>query len=557
MKVYKQKLKEIIKKELGDIDIAFSIPPNSKLGDLALPCFPFAKALKKNPIEIANVLKESLTEEKYIEKIEVKGGFLNIFFNKAMYIEEVINNIKTKKNTYGSGFTGKGENALIEHTSINPNASPHIGRARNALIGDTAVRLLKFEGYNVDTHYFVNDVGKQIAMLVLGAKDNDDITFADLLNVYVDINSKVKENPQLEKEVFDLLYAFENGDEDVQKQFRKIVNICIDGQTNILAKLGIKYDNFQYESDYIFNNRTNEVLQQLQKTGKLFEDAEGRLVLDENGYNLPVKEPVFVLTRKDKTSLYPLRDLAYTIDKLSMNNKNNIIVLGEDQKTYHKQLSAALDILGYDSPASVHYSFVLLTEGKMSTRNGAVVLLEDFMKEAVERVKKRMIENNKKVDEYIAESIAYGAVKYAILKVDKEKNVTFNWESALNFEGDSGPYLQYSYARINSIIKKYGKELPSSAHLSLLKTEVEYELVKELGNFENVVKKAIKEFSPNVIANYIYSVTKKFSSFYHECNVLNADSEELKKARLILISSVKTVLSNAFSLLGIETVDYM
>lgn len=557
MEKYQKQITDLIKKELPVSKIVITKPPNSKLGDLSLPCFSFAKELKKNPAEIANELKDKIGNLYFIDRIKVTGGYLNFFFNRSVITEDIINEIRRKEDAYGSSMSGKGKKALIEHTSINPNASPHIGRGRNALIGDVIVRLLRFEGYEVDVQYFVNDIGKQIAMLVLGAKDIPDITFENLLNIYIDINNRVKETPELENEVFDLLYKFENGDEEVRAEFRKIVNICITGQTEIFAKLDIKYDTFQYESEYIFDNKTDEILAELKKTGKLFEDPDGRLVLNQEEYNLPLKAPYFVLTRKDKTSLYPLRDIAYTIDKIKANSEKNFVVLGEDQKLYFKQISAALDLLNYKSPSSVHYSFVLLSDGKMSTRNGAVVLLEDFMKEAVHKSLDHMRANKEKIDEKIAQAIAYGAVKYAILKVGNEKNVTFDWETALSFEGDSGPYLQYSYARINSIFKKYGSELPANIDLKVLKEESEFELVKELGNFENVVSKALEESKPNLLANYVYGLTRKFSTFYHECSVLNAENEEVKKARLALLDAVRQVIKNCLSLLGIDVVEYM
>ena len=213
----------------------------------------------------------------------------------------------------------------------------------------------------------------------------DHVSFKDLLDLYIEINNELKENPELENDVFSLLYKLENGDQEIRLQFRDLVNICINGQTSILRALGIEYDAFDYESDYLFNHRLNEILEALKNTNDLEEDSEGRFVLNQSNYNLPMKAPYLVLTRKDKTSLYPLRDIAYTIDKVKKNHDINIIVLGEDQKLYFKQIAAALDLLGLTPPEVVHYSFVLLAEGKMATRNGTVVLLEDFMEEAYEK----------------------------------------------------------------------------------------------------------------------------------------------------------------------------
>jgi arginyl-tRNA synthetase len=321
--------------------------------------------------------------------------------------------------------------------------------------------------------------------------------------------------------------------------------------------LGIKYDTFDYESDYIYNNVTGWLLEEIRKTGRLEEDCEGRLVLSQEEYSLPMKAPYLVLTRKDKTSLYPLRDIAYTIDKIKANADMNIIVLGEDQKLYFRQVCSALDLLGYKTPDAVHYSFVLLSEGKMATRKGNVVLLEDFMKEAAAKASEEIAKRHGTSDDKTSRAIGYGAVKYAILRASNDKNVIFDWEQALSFEGDSGPYLQYSLARINSIFRKYGKELPQHIEFSVLQDPLEFDLAKELAHFPAAVRTALKGFNPHVIANYAYGLAKKFSTFYHDCPVLNSDREDLKTARLALIGAVRQVILNCFNLLGIEPVEIM
>lgn len=546
-------LANIVELDKEQINALIEIPPNSEMGDFAFPCFQLSKSLRKAPNVISQELKDKIELSDIINRVENVGGYINFFVNKAIYIENVLKDIQAKKEYYGSSMNGKGKKTLIEHTSINPNASPHIGRARNALIGDSLARLMKFEGYEVDVHYFVNDIGKQISMLLLGAKDKGNISFKDLLDIYVEINNKVKENPSLEKEVFDLLYKLENGDQETKDKFLNIVNICIKGQSDIFNELGIKYDSYDYESKYIWEKRTDEILEQLKKTGKLFEDEEGRYVLNLEEFNLSF----LVVTRADKTSLYPLRDIAYTIDKAKTNSDRNIIVLGEDQKLYFKQVKATVELLGYKAPDIVHYSFVLLTDGKMSTRNGTVVLLEDLMKEAVLKSSEEIQNRHNEVDVATSKSIAYGAVKYTILKTSNEKNVTFDWDSALSFEGDSSPYIQYSYARISSILRKYEKELPKNVNTGLLSTDIEFELIKELANFPNIIQRTVNDLSPHIIANYLYNLTKTFSAFYHECKVLNAESEELKEARLVLIDCARQVIKNSLNILGINEVEVM
>ena len=461
---FKKEIIKILEKETGIKEINLEIPPNPEMGDYAFPCFSLAKVYKKAPLQIAEELAKKIRLTNSISKIEVKGPYLNFFVNKEKLSSNVLKEI-IKNKDYGSLELGKGKKILVEHTSINPNASPHVGRARNALIGDSIVRILKLQGYKVETHYFVNDIGKQIAMLVLGAEGRKNITFDDLLKIYIDINKKVEEKPELEKEVFGLLNKLEKGDKKVKADFKKIVGICVKGQTKILSDMGIDYDKFDYESDYLWSKEIDEILNKLEKTGKLFTDEEGRKVLNQEGYNLSMKSPVLVLTRADGTSLYPLRDLAYHIDK---KKDESILVLGEDQKLYYQQTSAALSLLKHKVPRAVHYSFVLLQEGKMSTRKGNVVLLEEFMKEAFDKAKAEIKKRHGSVKDENARKIAYGAIKYAILKVSAEKNVIFNWEQALNFEGDSGPYLQYAYARICSIIDKYGGKIDENADFSLL-----------------------------------------------------------------------------------------
>ena len=555
-KLVANKIAEILDKDSSEIEKSIEKSPNLEMGDFSFPCFRLAKEFRKSPQDIARDIKEKLVADE-IEKVEVVSGYVNIFIKKDLYAQTVIEEIETKQYKYGSENVGEGKKALIEHTSINPNASPHIGRARNALIGDSIVKLLKFNNYEVETHYFVNDIGKQISMLLVGTKGKDNVTFDELLQLYIDINKEVKENKELEQEVFDNLNKLENGDEETIKSFRHIVQICIDGQRKIFAELGIHYDYFDYESDFILNGTVNEILKKLEETGKLFEAEDGRLAINQEEYKIPMKSPVLVVTRADKTSLYPLRDIAYSIYKANRNADKNIIILGEDQKLYFKQISAVLDLLGYQAPQAVHYSFVLLPDGKMSTRNGTVVLLEDFMKEILEKTKQELAKrNNGEIDEEKAKKIAYGAVKYTILKGSLEKNVIFDLEKSLSFDGDTSLYIQYNYARINSILNKANfAKMEKLTRFDLLKEPAEIELIQKLEEFKTIVSKVTEKLTPNLIANYVYELTKMFSSYYHDYSILNAETEELKNMRLQLINAIGIVTKTSLNLLGIDTVD--
>ena len=553
MDKFKEEIIKALKKEVK-ADIELEVPPKPELGDYAFPCFSLAKIYKKNPNEIASDLSKKIKKSKNIKEIKVIGPYVNFFINKDILGEGTLNRILKEKDNYGSSNFGKNKKLILEHTSINPNASPHVGRARNALIGDALAKILKFQKYNVEVHYYVNDIGKQISMLVLAARNEKNIQFNDLLKIYMNIAKKVAENEKLEKEVLLLLNKLENGDKKIINEFKKIVDISIKGQIKILSELNIKYDKFDYESSYLWSRKTHEALKLLEKTGKFFFDKDNRFVLDEKGFELGMKVPVLVLTRGDGTSLYPLRDIAYALD-IGTKGKN-IVVLGEDQKLYNEQINAALKLLEKKTRKAVYYSFVLLDEGKMSTRKGNIVLLEDFMSEALKKAGTELKQRYKKIDSKAAKVIGYGALKYGILKVSPEKNVIFNWQQALNFEGETAPYIQYAYARISSIIKKYKRQLPKKADFSLLDSKEEIELIKKLSAFPQIAEKTAVELRPNTIANYAYELAKQFNEFYHIHNILK-EEEKLKKARLLLISCVRQTLKNSLNLLGIDVLEKM
>jgi len=556
MERFADEIKKYLKKGLKVKDIFLSKPPSPEMGDYSFPCFSVAKQLKKDPNAIAQELCKKMNIGSWIKKIEIRGPYLNFFVNEKKLASYVLDKIQKEKNEYGSKNIGKGKKALVEHTSINPNASPHVGRARNAMIGDFIARLLKFQGYKPETHYLVNDVGKQIAILVLGSKDRKKISFDDLLKLYMKASKKA-ENKGFEQNSLELLKKLEQGDKKVRKMFRNIVETCIEGQKKIFGEMGIKYDYFDFESEYLWKKETAKVLKKLRKTGDVFTDEDGRNVLNQKDFKLAMKTPVLVLTRADGTSLYVLRDLAYHIEK-AKKAKTNIVVLGEDHKLYFQQLKAALSLLKIEAPRVVHYSFILLTEGKMSTRKGNLVLLEDFMKEAVAKAKKEIVKRHGKVKniERLAKIIGYGATKFSVLKVSPEKNVVFNWDSALNFEGESSPYVQYAHARICSILKKYRKRLEKKVDFSLLKKEEETALIKKLAEFPDIINKSTAELRPHHLAGYLVELSQRFNEFYHNCNILK-EEEQLKKARLLLADSVRQVLKNGLNILGIEAPDEM
>jgi len=566
----KQKIIKLLSKEISfpeeKIQDLLEVPPSSNLGDFSFPCFILASPVKddpmwenvekdffekKNPVEIAQHLVEKLNKElpRDIEKIEQKGPYVNFFINKQKLAQQII---KIKDN-YGKA--NQKQKILLEHTSVNPNASPHVGRTRNSIIGDSIYRILSFLGNKVERHYYVNDVSKQIAMLALVFKTTD--KFDDLLQKYVNINKKINDNPDLEKQVFALLHKFEHKDKKTKALFKRIVDTAVKGQKKLFKDFGIEFDFFDYESEYI--EESKHILKELEDTGKTFRDEHNRLILDQKLTPLitKMKSPVLVLSRSDGTGLYITRDLAYTIDKCKKGR--NILVLGEDQKLYFEQLAEALKLLGKPVPEVVHYSFVLLKGiGKMATRKGEVVLLEEFLDHAR---KKAEVEIKKRKTKGDPKKVAVAAVKYSMLRNENNKNITFDLNESLNFEGNTGPYLQYSYARASSIIrksKKAKKNKAKSKTSSKIKipelSSFEFELIKKINKFPELVKQAGKRFSPHLIATYSYELAKLFNEFYHKCKVIGSQEESF---RLKLVDAFRTTLKNSLFCLGIEVMEEM
>ena len=534
-----------------EIEKLIEIPPNTEFGDYSFPCFFLAGKLHENPSQIAIELREKIGNTSEIfEDIQTRGPYVNFFLNRKKLAMSLVVDVLSQKENFGKTNLGKAKKVVIEHTSINPNASPHVGRARNAIIGDSIVKLATFFNFKPEVHYYVNDVSKQIAMLVVAHSEN--LSFDKMLDAYIKISKKVEKSKKMEAKVFDELKKFEQGDKETLKNFQKITKTCLEGQIKILKRIGIDYDVFDFESSYI--DDAKNVLEKLSASKKLFKDKEGRFYLDQSDTQLKgmMKSPVLVLTRSDSTGLYPLRDLAYTIYKMSL-SENNIIVLGEDQKLYFLQLKEALSLLKENSPEVIHYSFILLnSQGKskkMSTRKGDVVLLEDFLDELIAKAEKEIKKRKTKGN---PEAVATAALKYKILKNSPNKSINFDVDEALNFEGDTGSYLLYSYARASSILKKAPKQ--KAFKISDLE-EKEIELVKKLSQFPEIVLGAYKSLNPSIISSYSYQLAQIFNEFYHTCKVIGSEQQE--SFRIALVQAFRQVLKNSLKLLGIETVEEM
>ena len=338
----------------------------------------------------------------------------------------------------------------------------------------------------------------------------DTVTFKDILKLYVQINEEASSDENIEKQVFNYLNELENGNEEIRNKFKKITDLCVNGQREIFDKMDIHWDIFTHESDFVFGSTTKDILDKLKEKGKLKEDENGRLYVDLTGYDIPTKSPVLVLTREDKTSLYPLRDIAYTIYKINRNSDNNILILGEDQEVYFKQIEATLDILGYKAPKLISYDFVLLDGDKMSTREGKLVLLEDFIEASINKLKNTFKEKGSDVSDEVVSTLAASCIKYCMLNVNRKKTVNFNLESATDFTGNSAIYLLYNYVRINSILNKANfKDINIDKYV--FNEKEEYSILNSLYDFPDVIDSAYKNSESVIICNYLYNLCGKFS----------------------------------------------
>lgn len=549
-----KKILEIINVDAEKIKI--EIPPKDEMGDYSIQCANLRNEEYTNPIEIANTIKEKFNDDECnFKEIKVMGPYINFYLDYDKFNSKTIKDIESNDN-YGSLNQGNNESLLIEHTSINPNAEPHIGRCRNSLIGDFMSNLYSFTGYKVERHYFINDIGKKIALLIIGIEKfglkNDD--FSSILDTYVKISNAAKEDESIDELAFDYLKEVESGNKEMIQRFKDITDKCVEGQLKIFDRLNIHFDVFTHESDFVYNNCLDDILKDLDKTGKLHEDELGRLYVDLSDYDIPTKEPVLGLTRSNKTSLYPMRDIAYTLYKLGVNPKNNYIVLGEDQEVYMQQISAVMDILGHKAPELISYSYVLLDGDKMSTSNGTVVLVTDFMKAVKDTLIEEFKNRGSKVDDDKLNILVNACIKFTMLNVSKNKIVNFNLENATSFTGESGMYILYSIVRINSILKNNDIKLNDEIKFN---TDIENKIVKELSLFPELIDGLLKSNEPAHLTKYIFGIAGLFSKLYEQVNISNEEDIVLKSSRIRLLKCISKVLTSALKVLGIDTIDHL
>jgi arginyl-tRNA synthetase len=562
----KKEVEESIKKTLKELnyecEIKLEIPP-TELGDFAFACFSLAPIAKKSPNQISKDLFSKIKKTSWIERIEEKNGYLNFFLNEEKLKKETLKEIFEKEEKYGF-LEQKNKKVIVEHTSANPNGPLHVGRARNPIIGDTIVRISKAAGYNVESQFYLDDMGKQVAVLAWGVNniDKKEIPAPDYdkpdhkIVGYYQVASKImQEDEKVRDQIGDIVRKSEEGDLKTIEMVHKAYTPVLEGINESMSRINITIDSYIPESNFLKDKSVDEIINKLKKT-KYSGEEDSAYFLDMQPFGIKGRNTKFFYQRRDGTTLYATRDIAYHLWKIK-NADILINVLGEDHKLESKQVEIALKLLNAKKiPNVIFYSFVSMPGGKMSTRKGRVVFLDDLVEQCIKNAykeveKRRGKELSEKQMKKISEIIGTGAVRYNIIKVQPEKDIVFKWEEALNFEGNSAPFIQYAHARACSILRKNKEEI-KKIDTTFLKHTSEYYLIKKLAEFPIIVDEAYRGFKPHLIASYVFEVASLFNQFYRDCTVLHEEDITLRHTRLKLVEATKIILKNGLNLLGIQ-----
>lgn len=562
---YKQelskKISSITNVEVAELETYIEIPPNSEMGDFSLPCFKLAKELKKAPPIIANEIKDSMTEEEWIEKVDAVGGYLNIFINKDLLTKSVLSEIISKKEEYGKSTIGNGKNIVIDYSAPNIAKPFHIGHLRSTVIGGALYKMYKFLGYNVIGVNHLGDWGMGVCRIIAGYKmwkDEYDFTenpINSILAIYVRYNKMEKEDPDFKKYAVEELKKLESKDKETVDIWRWIIKISLEDYKKIYDLIGCEFDSYNGEAFYI--DKTDRVIKELEDKNLLVESEGAKVVMMDE--DIP---PCIILTSAG-TTIYATRDLAALLYRIENYDFDKCLYLVASEQSLHfKQVFETLGKMGYEKYAKrcehIPFGLILGKDGqKFGSRKGNAITLAEVFNEAIEKSLKIINEKNPELEnkEEVATMVGVGAIIFNDLVNNRIKDEIFDWDKVLNFNGETGPYMQYTYVRTQSILRNAGYT-PSEIDYSKLTEKEAVEVIKNLANFTDIVKSGVEKNEPSILSRYLIDLAQSFSRFYNEHHIL-CDDKDVQDARLALTMAVGIVIKEGLSLLGIKCPEKM
>ena len=560
-----EEIKKVTNREKQELLQWIEVPKDTKNGDYAFPCFKLAKTLKKAPPVIANELKEKMKIDfNLITKIEITGGYLNFFVNRRTMTKELLKEIASNEE-YGKSDYGKGKNIIVEYSSPNIAKPFHIGHLRTTGIGQALYNIYQYLGFHVIGINHLGDYGTQFGKMIEGYKKwGEEYSFEehpidDMLDIYVRINALCKEDENVLNICRENFKKLEDGDPYCLKIWNQFKRLSLKEFQRIYDMLGTTFDSWNGEAFY--SDKMQEVIDLLEKSGHLTESNGAKIVnLEDQGINTPC-----MIVKSNGSTTYDTRDLAAILYRARTYDFDKCLyVVAYEQDLHFRQVFGAAKYLGLDEKylkglEHISYGMVRLKSGKMSTREGTLIKLEDLLKESIARVKKIIEEKNPNLEnaDEIARKVGIGAVVFNNLATNRIKDQIFDWDEVLNFQGETGPYIQYTYVRAKSILEKI-EEIPELEEIDVEKLKDEYsvKLMNIMYNFEDTLKQVIEKNEPSILARYLIDLSKAFSSFYNENKIISED-KLCQKARVYLTYMTGKVLKQGAKLLGMEMPDKM
>lgn len=542
---------ELTKEDLAGM---LEYPPDASMGDLAFPCFKLSKSMRRSPVQIATELASAIKDE-CVDRVENLNGYLNFYLNKAKLAQNVVGDILAQGEAYGSHDFGKGKTVVLDYSSPNVAKPFHIGHLGSTMIGHSLKKLHEFVGYDCVGINYLGDWGTQFGKMIVAYKkwgDHDEVEAGGvdkLVELYVKFHAEAEADKALDDEARAEFTKLEHGDEENTKLWKWFIEVSLKEYSRTYGLLGVEFDSYKGESFY--SDKMPAEVQKLRDAGLLKID-DGASIVPLEEYGMP---PCLILKR-DGSTLYPTRDIAAAVyRKNEYKFDKAIYVTAAAQCLHFQQWFKVVELMGYDwhdQLVHVPYGMVSLNGAKLATRTGNVILLKDLLAMAIEKVGDIMEQKNPDLanKKEIAESVGVGAIVFYYLSNNRMKDINFVLEDALSFEGNTGPYVQYTYARACSILSRGGQ--PDTTKSLTVTEDDESELCKVLARFPEKVLEAVRDYEPSVITRYILDVAAAFNRFYHNCKILNAENEDVKNTRCMLTLAAKTVLGNAFDLICLK-----